>query len=643
MRRMLGMIRHRGPDQFGIYQDEEAATLGSARLSILDLDAGQQPISNEDGTLWIVFNGEIFNYVELRKELERRGHRFATHTDTEVLVHLYEDFGASSLDRLNGQFAFAIWDARERQLFLARDRLGVRPAFYTQTGDALVFGSEIKALLTYPGVSARIDAEALDQVFHYWSTLPGRTIFHGIHEVPAGHFLTWKNGHIAVTRYWDVSFPAAEETWVESAEAENYLEEFEALLTDATLIRLRSDVPVGAYLSGGLDSSLITQIIASRSRTQLATFSVAFEDRNFDESAAQLNMARVLNTRHEVVRAAHADIGRVFPEVVWHAETALTRTAPAPMFLLSSLVHDCGFKVVTTGEGADEFLAGYDIFKEQAIRAFWMRRPESAMRPQLFRRLYPDIRGLAGTSLPFLASFFRLEENGPFASHAIRWRNGIRNRRFFSPDFARLLHEDESSWQAAPMPGENDCWGSLQRGQYLEGTIFLPQYLLSSQGDRMAMAHSVEARHPFLDYRVVEFCNRLPASLKLRGLRDKYLLRRLGRRYLPPEVWRRPKRPYRAPIHRSFFGAETPDYVRERLSRAALQDAGFFNPAAVEQLVRKASSGAPLSETDDMAIAGILSTQLAHEKFVARFREQQAAPADENKLKVCKQPALLPA
>jgi asparagine synthase (glutamine-hydrolysing) len=263
----------------------------------------------------------------------------------------------------------------------------------------------------------------------------------------------------------------------------------------------------------------------------------------------------------------------------------------------------------------------------------------------LFRRLYPDIRGLAQTHLPLLASFFRLgEEADAYASHAVRGRNGIRNRRFFSPELAALLRSNPSSGEDGPeVPAAFGSWGPLQRGQYLESTIFLPQYLLSSQGDRMAMANSVEARHPFLDYRVVEFCNRLPASLKLRGLRDKYLLRRLGRRYLPREVWRRPKQPYRAPIHKSFFGASAPDYVLERLSREAIQESGFFNPAAVQQLVRKASSGVQLSEADDMALAGILSTQLVYERFVARFSAERAPVADERRLKFCTLPAATPA
>jgi asparagine synthase (glutamine-hydrolysing) len=610
---MLGMIRHRGPDQFGVYQDA-AATLGSARLSIIDLNTGQQPISNEDGSLWIVFNGEIFNYIELRPELQARGHRFRTATDTEVLLHLYEEYGAGCLERLNGQFAFAIWDARDRRLLLARDRLGIRPLYYTHADGLLLFASEVKALFAHPAVRRELDPVAVRQVFTYWSTLAGRSAFRGVRELPPGHTLSCHDGSIEMRRYWRLDFSAEPER--DGSERE-YLERFRELLVDATLIRLRSDVPVGAYLSGGLDSSMIARIIRSRTSNELATFSIAFDDPEFDESGFQLRMAKILGTRHEVVRATHADIGRVFPEVVWHTETPLTRTAPAPMFLLSNLVRDSGFKVVMTGEGADEFLAGYDIFKEAAIRRFCLRHRHSALRPLLFRRLYADIPGLRDTSASFLAAFFLAgsDPDSPYFSHAVRWRNNSRALRFLSREAAEAARQEV---EMPDLPPAFHGWGPLERAQFLEATVFLSEYLLSSQGDRVSMAHSVESRLPYLDYRVVEFANRLPPRLKLHGLKDKRLLRLLGREFLPADVWRRPKRPYRAPIHKSFFPA-SPDYVCELLSPERIRAAGLFYPPAVSQLVGRIAGGAQVGETDDMALAGILSTQLAHHAFVEHF------------------------
>lgn len=632
LRRMLGMIRHRGPDQFGLYLDDRVG-LGNARLSILDLARGQQPIANEDGTLWIVFNGEIFNHVELRAELQSRGHRFATGTDTEVVLHLYEDFGPDCLPRLNGQFALAIYDERAQSLFLARDRLGVRPIFYTEAGGALIFGSEIKALLAAPRVTARLDPVALDQIFTFWSTLSPRTVFRGIQELPPGHFLLARDGAMKVQCYWRPDFPAPPAHAAPRTEAD-YLDELRALLTDAVRIRLRADVPVGAYLSGGLDSSLIAALVRQAGQQQLDTFSISFSDPQFDESEFQRRMARFLGTRHQVVEATHAEIGRVFPEVIWHTETPILRTSPAPMFLLSRRVRDENYKVVLTGEGADEFLGGYDIFKEAKVRRFWAGQPASTLRPRLLRKLYPDIPGLTAGGDALLATFFReglTDINAPDYSHAIRWRNTRRTRRCFSADLQEAIRRDSNGEPSAvSFPADFDRWGPLERSQYLEISIFLSQYLLSSQGDRMSMAHSVEGRFPFLDHRVVEFCNRLPARLKLRGLQEKYLLRRLGRECLPPEIWRRPKRPYRAPIHRSFFHADSPDCVRELLAPAALRAAGLFEPLAVSQLVAKVQSQRHLSETDDMALVGVLSSQLVHQQFVSGFKRTPALTADDD-------------
>jgi asparagine synthase (glutamine-hydrolysing) len=653
--RMLGAIRHRGPDEFGVYRDQ-AAALGSARLSIIDLSGGSQPIGNAGcplapGELWIVFNGEIFNYVELRAELEARGHRFSTHTDTEVILHLYEEYGPACLRQLNGQFAIAIWDVQRQELFLARDRLGIRPIFYILHDDRLIFGSEIKSILAYPGVQAAIDPVSLTQVFTFWSSLAPRTVFQGIQEVPAGHYLlaTTRSGrspdraiprlarsgdrpeHVMVERYWGLDFSAEP---AGSRSAADYQEEFESLLIDAARIRLRADVPVGAYLSGGLDSSLTTAVIRNYSDSRLETFSIAFENPQYDESQFQYRMADFLGTDHRVVQCSHADIGRVFPEVIWHTETPILRTAPAPLFLLSRLVNEHGLKVVLTGEGADEFLGGYDIFKEMKIRRFWAREPQSKLRPLLLRRLYPDIANLSSTSSAYLAAFFQRDlanTASPFYSHALRWENTARTRRFLLGD-AEHRANDSKSWDSlVALPAGFDQWSHLGQAQYLEASIFLSQYLLSSQGDRMAMAHSVEGRYPFLDYRVVEFCNRLPPDHKLRGLTEKWLLKRMGKGLLPGEIWQRTKRPYRAPIHRSFF-PDTPDYARELLSEKALQASELFKPAAVAQLVRKAASGAEMSEVEDMALAGVLSAQLVHQQFVRSFQVESLRAGDQIKV-----------
>lgn len=636
MRQMLSLLRHRGPDEFGILLDREVG-LGNARLSIIDLGGGSQPIANEDETLWIVFNGEIFNYVELRPELEARGHRFRTSSDTEVIVHLFEEYGTGCFERMNGQWAIAIWDTRQRRLLLARDRLGVRPLFYTQAEDSLIFASEIKSILGDQRVRAEIDPAVVEQIFKFWSPLSPRTVFRGINELPPGHFLMADQNSLKIEQYWENQFPLDGAAASERSMDET-VEEFRALLIDACQVRLRADVPVGAYLSGGLDSSAIASVIRRHTSNKLVTFSIAFTDQKFDESQFQQKMAAHLGTDHHVIKATHADIGHAFPDVIWHTEIPIMRTSPAPMFLLSKLVRQTGFKVVLTGEGADEFLAGYDIFKEAKVRRFWAQQPQSKIRPLLLKRLYPDISGLSQSNLEFLAAFFGeglTEVDSPWYSHSVRWRNNRRTRRFLDDSVLAAGETQQLDQLAAALPANFKRWAPLARAQYLEITIFLSQYLLSSQGDRMGMAHSIEGRFPFLDYRLVEFCNALDPRMKLRCLREKYLLKRAAQPWLPDIIRERPKRPYRAPVHRSFFNDATPDYVRELLAPAAIKESGLFKAGPIEQLINKIQGGSPVGETDDMALAGILSTQLVYQQFVKNFRRPAPLSAGD-RVKVCR-------
>lgn len=628
LRAMLGAIRHRGPDQFGIYvfQDEWSGIgLGNARLSIIDLQGGQQPISNEDGTIWIVFNGEIFNYVELRAELVRQGHRFATDSDTEVIVHLYEQAGPACVNYLNGQFAFALWDEVARTLLMARDRLGIRPLMYTVQNGQLIFASEIKALLTNPHVHAELDPITVDQIFSFWSPLPPHTSFKGILTLPPGHWLLVQprpGREVQVERYWQLNFPARDEPYTDTTE--NATVQLRDLLVDATRMRLRADVAVGAYLSGGLDSSTIAALVHRYTTNRLETFSIAFSDEEYDESPFQKRMADHLGTRHHLITCTRTDIGQVFPSVIWHTETPLMRTSPAPLYLLSQLVRQHGFKVVLTGEGADELLAGYNLFKEAKIRRFWAQQPQSTWRPALLRKLYPYIGDLSKTNDTYLRSFFGQglsDVDVPFYSHMIRWRNTSRCKRFFSQDLQAVLPgRDQFPFDPTSLPATFPRWSALAQAQYLESTIFLTEYLLSSQGDRVAMAHAVEGRFPFLDHRVVDFCSKLPSHLKLRGLNEKYLLKQVARDLLPECIWQRPKQPYRAPIHHSFYPDGRPlPWVAHLLSPSKLKAVGYFSPEAVAALQKKILYLDRLGETDEMALTGILSTQLVHEQYIASF------------------------
>ncbi|MGQ9647780.1 MAG: asparagine synthase (glutamine-hydrolyzing) [Thermodesulfobacteriota bacterium] len=624
LRRMLGLIRHRGPDAFGIYTDRIAG-LASARLSIIDLRGGDQPIHNEDQSCWIVYNGEIFNYPEIRNELSNRGHRFYTQTDTESLVHLYEEYGTEFFKYLNGQFAFALWDRKKETLLLARDRLGIRPLYYYQDGDRLVFGSEIKCLFTDTRVPRILDFQCLSDIFTCWAPLGAHTPFQGIHQLLPGHYALFSREGMVTHRYWRLSF--SESNMDSNRPLNGWVEELNHLLYDATRIRLRADVPVGAYLSGGLDSTYITTLVKRSFDNKLCTFSVSFSDSRFDETSYQEKAVRSLQTDHQAIRCTEKDIGEVFPQVVWHTEAPLLRTAPAPLLMLSGLVRENRYKVVLTGEGSDEIFAGYDIFKEDRVRRFWARNPESRLRPKLLGKLYPDIFHQEDSrSAAFLECFFRRglnEVNAPNYSHMIRWENGNFIKAFFSDEWHERMGQGDGFVKrfVLTLPEDFTEWDPLSKAQYTEISIFLSNYLLSSQGDRVAMAHSVEGRFPFLDYRVVEFACRVPPKYRLNGLKDKFILRKAAQNLIPMELANRPKQPYRAPISRCFLGNHRPDYVSELLSGDALRQAGYFSPGKVTRLIEKCQKqeGYLLSERENMALVGILSTQLLDHLFIRNF------------------------
>jgi asparagine synthase (glutamine-hydrolysing) len=481
----------------------------------------------------------------------------------------------------------------------------------------LIFASEIKAILAYPGVKAELSPIALRQIFTTWGPLPPYSAFKNIYELPPGHFMFAKDGRFQISRYWELDF--SEESPIRPEK--EYQEEFESLVVDAARIRLRADVPVGAYLSGGLDSSVTTAIIRQYTQAHLDTFSITFSDQNYDESSFQKEMVQAVKTDHHTVHSTYEDIGRVFPKVIWHAEAPLLRTSPAPMFQLSELVHQFGYKVVVTGEGADEFLGGYDIFKEMKIRRFWAKRPDSKFRPLLLQRLYPEISGLSSGA--YLQAFFGknlTQTDSPYYSHLIRWNNTARTWRFFNEKIEPPDPFLQGVFDEFSLPEGYSSWSHLGQAQYLEVVTFLSTYLLSAQGDRMAMANSVEGRYPFLDYRVVEFSNRLPPGLKIPVLAEKWILRQFGRKLqLPPSIWQRRKKPYRAPVHRSFFTESVPDYVKNMLSRKNIEQSGYFDYRAVDMLARKAQSGSGLSEIEDMALVGILSTQLLSDLYIKNF------------------------
>ncbi len=631
LERMIHTLAHRGPDGYGFHA-EPGIGLAHARLSIIDLATGDQPIHNPRRDVWTVFNGEIFNYIELRQSLEASGHRFYTQSDTEVIVHLYDRYGDDFVQHLNGQFAIALWDAQRQRLVLARDRAGIRPLFHARSGGRVWFASEVKALLAVLPECATLDPLGLAQTLTYWSAVDPGTLYQGVHSLPPGCLLSIeRDGHETMTQYWDWTFPNAAETsplrYPKSIDAATA--ELRELLVDAIRLQLRADVPVGAYLSGGLDSSGIVAMIRGFTQTPVRTFSVAFEDGEFDESEHQMAMVRHLGTDHTTLRCTRRDIGDAFPRLIRHTETPVLRTAPVPLMLLAGSVREQGYKVVLTGEGADEVFGGYDLFKEAKIRRFWARQPDSRLRPLLLQRLYGYLENSPVRNPAFAQSFFGqgMEHlQRPIFAHTPRWATSQRALSFLSPE----LRAGIGDWNPLDayertLPAEISSWSGLARDQYVEAKSLLAGYLLSSQGDRVAMASSIEGRVPYLDHRVIEFANRLPPSFKIRGMTEKYILRRALADLLPEEILQRTKQPYRSPDSQSFFfGGQPLDYVAELMGTDSIRAAGYFDPVSVGRLVEKCRQGRATGFADNQAFVGILSTMLVHRQ-TAEARQQAAS------------------
>jgi asparagine synthase (glutamine-hydrolysing) len=620
---MIARVHHRGPDGNGWFIDGPIG-LAHARLSIIDLAGGHQPIHNEDKTIWVVFNGEIFNYLELRAELITLGHHFYTQSDTEVIVHLYEQYGEKFVDHLNGQFAIALWDKKQQKLVLARDRTGIRPLFYTEAAGRFIFASEAKALFALPEVHRALDASALNQICTYWSPLAPHTVFEGVKSLPPGHIMVIANGKTEINRYWDWDF--SDVAPAQSRSEADYADELRELMIDAVRLQLRADVPVGAYLSGGLDSSIITSLIHNFTDTPLRTFSLTFEDAEFDESSHQQELVKFLGTQHSSLQCKKTDIAKAFPRTIFHTETPIVRTAPTPLMLLSQHVRESGYKVVLTGEGADEVFGGYDLFKEAKIRRFISRQPESKMRPRILEKLYPYLKNSPASGRAFTQTFFSEgmeHRDQPFFAHIPRWTTTRRIGQFFSADTqAKIGRVDPYAALLATLPSDINNWPPMGRDQYVEAHTLMTGYLLCSQGDRVAMANSIEGRFPFLDHRVIEFANRLPPQLKMRGLTEKYLLKKSMKGLLPESVRTRTKQPYRAPDCASFFDAGKPvDYVADLFSNTKISSAGYFDATATNKLFEKCRAGRAIGFADNMAFVAILSTMLLHEQFIVNSGE----------------------
>lgn len=621
LEKMVHMLHHRGPDDYGFYTDNHVG-LAHARLSIIDIEGGHQPIHDDAKDIWTVFNGEIFNYIEIKEKLLKEGVKFYTNSDTEVIVHLYKKYGLDFVQHLNGQFSIALWDKPAKRLMLIRDRAAIDPLFYYKEADRFYFASEVKSIIPCMKTSPRLNTDSLDQLLTFWSPVSPGTLFENVYEVRPGEMTIVENGEIRNHRYWDWSFPENNKINYLQGSEDDLANELHDRLVDATKIRLRSDVPVAAYLSGGLDSSALVSIIHHHGNVPLRTFSIGFEDKKLDESSYQQQLIKHLGADHSNIICTSKDISDNFEKTIWHTESTILRSAPTPMMLLSGLVHKNNYKVVLTGEGADEVFGGYDIFKEGKIRQFWAKNPDSKIRPLLLKKLYPYLDITKSNSRSYLEAFFGIGLNDPevpYFAHLPRWDTTSKIKAFYSEEMKSSLDVSAIDIMNEMLPENISKWHPFNQSQYVEARSLMASYLLCSQGDRMLMANSVEGRFPFLDHNVIEFANQLHPNLKMKVLNEKYLLKKSMKRYVPDEIINRHKQPYRAPDIPAFFHNQTPEYVDELLSESEIHDTGIFDKKKVSLLMRKIRAGKALGYKDNMAFMAILSTQLLNHLFIKKF------------------------
>lgn len=624
IRRMAEAIKHRGPDDDG-FLDLPYMNLANRRLSIVGLADGKQPIANEDNSIWTVFNGEFFDHQERRADLESRGHRFRTHTDTEIIPHLWEDYGPDMMSRLKGQFAFCVHDTRSQQVFLARDRFGIIPLYWTvrrhEDTNYLLFASEIKGLLASGMVPAEADLRGLNHVFTFFAVPGPVTCFKGIQLLPPGHCIHFTLGNadqqIVPKPYWHMEFPDEGDEWRPTER--QAVNEYERLFVQSVERRLRADVPVVSYLSGGVDSSVVVAIASKVLGRPIPTFTVAVRSKGMDESAQAERVARHVGCQTFVADYSHAEVRETYPELIEASEFPVVDTSAAALLRLARSVRQHGFKVALTGEGSDEFLAGYPWFKIHRL----LNRVEvlrGVRVGNILRAVALRVTGQPRFPLRLLRD----------AQDAVGGHNGwldlygmmsLNKLRFYHPDIKQDL-VGRTPYAELGLDRERMMrWHPFHRSIYLGARIMLAGHLLASKGDRVAMHESVELRPPFLDEDLVAFTNRLDPRWKLRRLSDKFILRKMAERWLPRDLARRPKKMFRAPLD-SFHvaGQANNSWVDEVLSPESLRQTGYFDPVAVAKHRLAVQTMRPsLARTGiEMGLAAVTATQLWHRQFIAR-------------------------
>jgi asparagine synthase (glutamine-hydrolysing) len=611
LQRMTDSLRHRGPDGEGFHV-AAGVGLGMRRLSIIDLETGDQPIRNEDDTVVVVGNGEIYNFEELREELAGAGHRFRTRSDIEVIVHLYEQYGPDCLSRLRGMFGFALWDARHRRLLLARDRFGIKPLHYAETPEGLLFGSELKAILKSGRVERRLDVRALRELLTFSFVLAPRTLFRSIRQVLPGHYVLYERGVLSEHRYWDLRFPAASDGSPRRTAAD-WAAELRAKLEESVRLHLRSDVPVGAWLSSGIDSSAVTSLMSQAATQPVPTFTIGFENPRFDE----VHQNRILSdfpayrlVNHRVV-CTSKDFERM-RRAVWHAEDPQAVGLEIPRLVLSELSAR-HVKVVLSGEGADEVFGGYPWFRTHKLVHPWTRLPlglrSAVARVPALRRRWP--RAARILAAPAEMGLTRYQQT-------IDTVNVGFDERLLSGELRQALAEHADDGEALRLPDGFDGWHSFSQLQYLESSVRLPNFITRLL-DSISMAHGLEVRVPFLDHELVELCARIPPELKMRGMQEKYILRLAMQRELPSEIVWRKKRGLNAPF--SQWMRELPGFAADLLSAEQLRGRGYFEPEVVAAMLEQHRRG---DANHAKSLLGVLAIHLWDELFVHPPAEERA-------------------
>jgi len=610
---MTASLRHRGPDEWGIYLSRDLA-FGHTRLSIVDIADGHQPM--DDGRFVIVYNGEVYNYIELREELKAKGIRFQTRSDTEIVLKAFSFWGTDCFSRFNGQFAGIIWDRQDKRLVAFRDRYGVRPIYMLTINGTYYFASETKAFDYIPGFKRSFCHENLLEHGLLWNTLGERTVFTDVISIPSASFLIiQQGGRPSIHKYYNLgqSNPSHAQTFNEATE------ELTSLLRDSVRLRLRSDVPVGTYLSGGIDSSVITALTSSCNRERFKTFSVAFEDSDYDESIFQKEMVKQIGSEHSSITISYDDVDNNFMNSVYHFERPVFRTAPVPLYLLSNCVRENNIKVVLTGEASDEIFFGYDSFKELKLLNFWSKIPGSKLRPQLIKRLYPHLHHYSdpqqfGLMKMYYEGFLEQFDN-ELVSLNIRVANNSVLQRYFNKEYVKESGNDQVIEKVRSiLPQQYYTWSFLRKNQYLEMNTLLSGYLLSSQGDRMSLSHGIEGRYPFLDHRLIETVFSYPDEYKLKGFSQKHILREAFRGLIPDSIIDRPKLPYQAPDLKAFIqNGTTSELVKEFLSPGKIAEYGIFDQKMVTRFLNKniTVNRQRIGYRDNMLITFILSAQIS--------------------------------